>query len=277
MLHADVNGNLVFSPKDVNESIKMHVSMHHIENKSTHSDSKFNSDNKSNCTYPATFYIFVENISFEHTHLNKNAHIGYLSTIDDIKPIHQNCNSNSPHEVINVITPSPEVIKQKREEFDLRNFKFNHLNSSQKPKISEILESNSQVFSSSLKTIRHTDLIVPKINFTSDCPIKCLPFPVPQALQAEVRRQLQELEEAGIIERNLSNWGCPMLIVKKKSPDGKSKQTYHLALDLCLFNTIIEDSSYPLPKIQDLISNLAKFLFFSRHWICQVRTTNWTY
>ena len=177
-----LNRNLVFSPKDVNESITMHVSMHHIENKSTRSDSKLNSDNKSNCTYSATFYIFVENISSEHTHFNKNAHIGYLSTIDDIKPVHQNCNSNSPHEVINVITPSPEVIKQRREEFDLRNFKLDHLNSHQKAKISEILESNFQVFSSSPKTIGHTDLVVLKINFTSDCPIKCLPFPVPLAL-----------------------------------------------------------------------------------------------
>lgn len=264
-------GNFVFSPKADNSKIQMHESLHHIENKSK-SDSNVSKvyqqakSNNQNNNDSILFYIFVENSTSEHIHLNKGTHIGFLSPIDDVKsPCEKQINSKSScsNEVINVITPSPQIIKQRFDEFNINNFDLNHLNSVQKDKISKILEDNFQAFSCSLATIGHTDLVIPDIKFTSDCPIKCLPFPVPQALQAEARRQLQELVEAGIIERNLSNWACPMLLVKKKSPDNKSKQNYRLALDLRLINTIIEGSSYPLPKIQDLISNLAKFSFFT--------------
>lgn len=68
--------------------------------------------------------------------------------------------------------------------------------------------------------------------------------------------------EAGIIEKNVATWACPMLLVKKKD-DGTGKQKFRIALDLRLLNTIIMHSSFPLPKIQNIISNLANYKFFT--------------
>lgn len=42
-------------------------------------------------------------------------------------------------------------------------------------------------------------------------------FPVPQSIQEEVKQQLDMLVDAGIIERSISEWACPMLMVKKKA------------------------------------------------------------
>lgn len=200
--------------------------------------------------------------------LKKKQHIGFISPVKDIKfpsnssdPADEN-NQLIP-ESVNVIQPTKEIIEQRLAEFDINDFDIEHLPPLQKEKLSNILKENYAAFSSSLKTLGHTDLIKADINFTSNCPIKCLPFPIPQALQAEAKQQLQDLIDAGIIENNLSNWACPMILVKKKAPDAKSKQSYRLALDFRLINTIIESSSYPLPRIQNVISNLTEFSFFS--------------
>ena len=104
--------------------------------------------------------------------------------------------------------------------------------------MTHLLEEYAVVFSKSLKAIGHTDLITPEIKFTSSYPIRTLPFPMPQALQHEVKSQINELLEAGIIEKRLSSWTCPMLLVMKKM-DGSGKKKYRLTLDLRLLNSVI--------------------------------------
>ena len=100
------------------------------------------------------------------------------------------------------------------------------------------------------------------MKFTSSYPIRTFPFPVPQALQQKMKSQINELLEAGIIEKRLSSWACPMLLVKKKM-DGSGKQKYRLALDLRLLNSVIENATYPLPKIPNLLAQLSKFCYFT--------------
>lgn len=226
--------------------------------------------NKSNSKLVYSFHVLVESTSSAPVHLNKGRHIGFLSSIDHVKCSENSSSNSSPVlddsvqlESVNLIQPTEEILRIRREEFNLENFNLNHLPPHEKSVLSDILKENFAAFSSSLKSLGHTDLVKPEIKFTSECSIKCLPFPIPQALQAEAKKQIQELVEAGIIERNLSNWACPMLLVKKKATDSKAQQTYRMALDLRLINSIIEGSSYPLPKIQDLISHLAKFKFFT--------------
>ena len=68
--------------------------------------------------------------------------------------------------------------------------------------------------------------------------------------------------EAGIIEKHLSSWARPVLLGKKKMDDS-GKQNYHLALDLMLFKTVIENAINPLPKIHNLLAQLSKFAYFT--------------
>lgn len=163
---------------------------------------------------------------------------------------------------VNNIQASNDTLKLRREEFNIQVFQMQHLTHSERLSMQNILSQNWSAFSSSLKTLGHTDLIIPKIKFTQDYPMKSLPFPIPNALQAETKRQIDELLEAGIITKNVSDWASPMLLVKKKlGKDGIQK--YRLALDLRLINSIIVHSSYPLPKIQDIVSNIAQYKFYT--------------
>lgn len=45
--------------------------------------------------------------------------------------------------------------------------------------------------------------------------IKTLSLPVPQAIQVEAKQQLDMMIEAGITERSIFEWACPMVMVKK--------------------------------------------------------------
>ena len=66
---------------------------------------------------------------------------------------------------------------------------------------------------------------------------------------------------AGIIEKNVATWACPMLLVKKKFNTEKTE--YRMTLDLHLLNVIIQHSSYPLPKISNIVSKIADYKYFT--------------
>lgn len=213
------------------------------------------------------FYIVVHNISDKIIHLNKNAIIGDVEAIDlnEIKANSVDLENISPHEsqqFVNLIQPSSDVIQLRRSEFNISNFNLNHLNVNESQQLATILNDNFQAFSTTLKSLGHTDRVVPELKFNHNYPIKTLPFPLPQAVQADAKQQLDELQAADIIERGVSEWSSPMLLVKKK-PDANGKTSYRLAVDLRLVNQVIQCSSYPLPKINDIISNIAKYQFFT--------------
>lgn len=206
-----------------------------------------------------SFLIVIENRSAEQFFLKKNIKIGTVSNVtkNDIQE------NNWSEEACNVIHPSVEVVQQRAAEFNINDFCLDHLNSLQKKEMVEILEKYTQAFSKSLSTIGHTDLVTPQIDIRNSPPVKTLPYPIPQALQDEAKKQLNEMLAAGIIKRANSSWACPMLLVKKKMLDPSKPQQFRLALDLRLLNAVIMPSTYPLPKIQTLLSNLASFKFFT--------------
>ena len=214
------------------------------------------------------FQIHIQNNSAKTIHLNKNTKIGQIYEILDIVnpsidvngQIVENPEYNS--QVSCYIKASKEVLEMRKKDLNASDFTLNHLKNSEKTEMLNLLLTHYAAFSKSLKTLGHTDRVVPNLRFINDFPIKTLPFPIPQSLQKVALDQINQLLEAGIIERNCSDWACPILLVKKK-PDGSGKQKYRLALDLRMLNTVIQSSSYPLPKIQNIISNLSKYKYFT--------------
>jgi len=77
-------------------------------------------------------------------------------------------------------------------------------------------------------------------------PISKTLYRMPPAKLAEMKTQLQELLEKGLIQPSVSPWGAPVLFLKKK--DG--------SLRLCItyweLNRVTIRNKYPLPRIDDL-------------------------
>ena len=74
----------------------------------------------------------------------------------------------------------------------------------------------------------------------------------------ELKLQLQELLEKGFIHPSVSQWGAPVLFVKKK--DG----TLRLCVDYKQLNKMTVKNKYLLPMIDDLFDELKGASVFSK-------------
>lgn len=208
------------------------------------------------------FVIILENTSDKTIHLNKNARLGTINNVAEEHIQSYTFDEVEQHHC-NLIVPSDEIIQKRINDLSPDDFDLNHLTSEQREVMINLLRGKAQAFSKSLDTIGQTDLVSPHIELLNSHPIKALPFPVPQALQQEALDQIQEMLRANIIKRSNSSWACPMLLVKKKKTSPSQPQKYRLALDLRLLNAIIIPSSYPLPKISNLLLQLSQYKFFT--------------
>jgi hypothetical protein len=75
---------------------------------------------------------------------------------------------------------------------------------------------------------------------------------------AELKIQLQDLQDKGFIHPSSSPWGCPGLFISKKDKD------LHLHVDYRLVNAITNKNMYPLPHIDILFDQLAGAQVFSK-------------
>ena len=77
-------------------------------------------------------------------------------------------------------------------------------------------------------------------------PISRRPYRMPPNELAELKVQLQELLEKGLIRPSSSSWGCPALFVKKKD------KSLRMCVDYQPLNTVTVKNKYPLPQIDIL-------------------------
>jgi len=75
---------------------------------------------------------------------------------------------------------------------------------------------------------------------------------------AELKKQLQELLDKGLIKPSVSPRGAPVLFVWKK--DGSLR----LCIDCRELNRVTVKNKYPLPRIVDLFDQLASAAVFSK-------------
>ena len=70
--------------------------------------------------------------------------------------------------------------------------------------------------------------------------------------KAEIRRQVAEMERAGIVQCSDSPWSSPLILVNKKDVSKRFVVDYR---DL---NEVTQMTSYPLPTINDVIDTVAE-------------------
>ena len=80
---------------------------------------------------------------------------------------------------------------------------------------------------------------------------------MPFAVCTEVAKQLQMMQETGVIQPSSSPWASPIVVVRKK--DG----SHRLCVDYRQLNFVTKPDSYPLPRIDDLLDQLGQSHCFS--------------
>ena len=91
----------------------------------------------------------------------------------------------------------------------------------------------------------------------STAPILRRPYRMPPNELVELKIQLQELLDKGLIQPSSSPWGCLALFVKKD-------KSLRMCVDYRPLNAVIIKNKYTLPHIDILFDQLAKAKVFSK-------------
>ncbi|UYV61723.1 hypothetical protein LAZ67_1006164 [Cordylochernes scorpioides] len=96
-----------------------------------------------------------------------------------------------------------------------------------------------------------------KIPTNSEKIITIRPYRVPICDQQEIRNQIQQMLENGIIEQSFSPFSSPVTLVTKRD------KTKRFCIDYRKVNELISSDVHPLPRIEDILDRLAQAKYFS--------------
>ena len=140
-------------------------------------------------------------------------------------------------------------------------------------KFEKMCEDQKDAFSKNNRDIGKTQLIEMEIDTGGSVPLAQSPYTLPLKHYDWVRKEIETLEKAGIIERSLSPWASPVIVVPKKSaPDEPPRR--RLCVDYRRVNALQQEvkrtdkatgclTLYPLPKIDEMFAKLGGARVFS--------------
>ena len=140
-------------------------------------------------------------------------------------------------------------------------------------KFEEMCDRHPEAFSKNNKDIGRATLIEMEIDMGDSVPVTQNPYTLPLKHHEWVRKEIETLEKAGVIERSLSPWASPVIVVPKKSaPDEPPRR--RLCVDYRKVNVLQQEvkrtdrgtgclSLYPLPKIDEMFAKLKGARCFS--------------
>ena len=137
----------------------------------------------------------------------------------------------------------------------------------------QLCEKYDDIISKNSGDIGKTMLIEMEIDTGNHPPVASKPYTLPLKHYEWVQREIETLERAGIIERSISPWASPVVIVPKKSAPGEPPRR-RMCVDYRRLNKLQPEvtkadggkgciSLIPLPKIDELYAKLKGFKVFS--------------
>ena len=136
----------------------------------------------------------------------------------------------------------------------------------------------ASILSQSSADFGRTNLVEMDLPITG-LPVASKPYTITLKYKSFIDEEIKLLEDAGCISKSISNWTSPICIVKKK-PD--PSQPNKLQLRMCINYRKVNQSlinahngingnavsTFPLPKIQELLSRLIHCKYFSSLELC---------
>jgi hypothetical protein len=126
------------------------------------------------------------------------------------------------------------------------------------PEVQAILDQFPEVFATptGLPPTRACDHRIPLIPGAQ--PVNLGAYRHKPELKSEIKCQVEELLESGVIQRSTNHFSSPAILVKNK--DG----TWRLCVDYRALNSMTVVSKYPVPIIDELLDELAGASWFSK-------------
>ena len=141
------------------------------------------------------------------------------------------------------------------------------LDDSGKEQLSRQLQQNGDVCTTALGC---TDVLKHKIFLTQDMPIKQKAYRVSPSKLRIMKKLIDEMLAADVIEPSSSAWSSPVVLIPKKNG------SYRFCVNYIKLNSITYTDAYPLPTIQEILESLAGSVVFSSidlnsgYWQCKM-------
>lgn len=143
----------------------------------------------------------------------------------------------------------------------LTNLRTDHLNLEEKQNLIKLICDFRDCFPNSDK-LSFTNAIKHEIKTKDDTPVHTKSYRYPYAMKEEIRKQIDDLIDNGIIVPSISPWTSPVWVVKKKE-DASGKEKWRMVIDYRKLNAKTIDDKYPIPNITDILDKLGKAQYFS--------------
>jgi hypothetical protein len=137
------------------------------------------------------------------------------------------------------------------------------LSQSEKELLVEVIIKNADAFQwdKSKNVLARCNLVKHSVPTGAHDPIVSKQYPIASIAKDPLRKQIAEMIDAKVIRPSNSSWRSPILLVKKKSPDGTDK--WRFCIDLKKVNAITAKDCYSLPLIHETVDTLAGCSYFS--------------
>ena len=140
--------------------------------------------------------------------------------------------------------------------------RLGHLNSEEKFHLLKLCKKYSDIFYKEDDTLTFTNKVKHGIPTSNDNPIYTKSYRYPYVHKEEVKRQIEDMLEQGIIRPSYSPWSSPVWIVPKKA-DASGRQKWRLVIDYRKLNEKTISDRYPLPNISEILDKLGRCMYFS--------------
>jgi hypothetical protein len=126
------------------------------------------------------------------------------------------------------------------------------------PEVQQLLEEFAPVFNkpSALPPSRQADHKISLVHGAQ--PVKARPYRYSPQQKTEIENRDKEMLANGIIQRSVSSFASPVLLVKKK--DG----TWRFCVDYRQLNALTIKHKYPVPIVDELLDELAGAQWFTK-------------
>ena len=196
-------------------------------------------------SHNATLQVLVINNSNQHMNFPKGMKIGHLEPpIDEL--------TQTPINSATTQWMLPETIKP--DSFTPPKYQ---LNSTIQQQLDNLLGTFKDQFTKDKTTIGTTPLTQMSIDTGDSDPVSQKPYPVAMKHYNWVKEEIDKLLEAGVIRNSHSSWSAPIIVVLK-ADGGKC-----LLIDYRSFNKVTRKFIWPMPKVEDIFSQLNGAKYFS--------------
>lgn len=192
-------------------------------------------------------HVTVINCSKSKIFLPKQTVIASIESVSDVKPYLQ----EEPVSVGEV-----ESIQLSKDDWR-SHFKLDHLSSTQRDTVLEMLGGEKKAFSTGDEDIGLIEDLHMKINLSDQVPVQKTYMSIPRPLIREVKDYIQDLLRKEWIRKSSSPYSSPVVCVRKK--DG----TLRLCIDYRAINAKTIPDRQPIPRIQDVLDSLGGNQYFS--------------